>query len=1029
MKFVKMININCMLLAVALLLILPTLYALKIQDINYRDDSQYLVIKIDNPDDSLDANISIIGYFNNGIDTRAEIYDCTIPKNSLYIVRKKILFKNTGEHELFVALHTKNATYIASKNITINYAYDSSVPIHEDTVSDKIDIEGIYFEEYSQYPMPFYDFMYVVVKNNDIIPHYITLSTTALLNGNYISIDNNKIIDTAPPNSLIIKSWSPKVYVPPKSKKSIPIKINFKYAGNYKLNIDAMDDKGNRDSEVYDNIPIECPLNVYNISCQEGINNFCYSNWFDIDINNTVDYDVYGKLNVFLCKKEGDNYIIIDNKTITKYFLSKDLNNGYELPVKLNTSLLDYYKDDFTVFVIYNTGDISSSYQKTFSKPIKINGLNVENYPDNYYFLDRNIYYDVEVNITNNLNEYIYANVSIKDIYNKTYSKEVRLPPKKYEPYTTIKFDGLKINPKDLSHDGNINLKFEITATTPTHEKYYIGKKNETKHISLNPAPPVYVRNYLNREIFVGYPENISFSLRKTVGRTVYARVYITAPKELNNSSTYFKEKYIKIDTMEDVPVNIESLFLKEYDGPIYIHVDTEMGVRESSSTMMVHAKPILQCTDAYLNNYSVYITIRNKTMGYIINEPIVGHASNFTVSLESYIPSVKNIEIWAMGMDERGNLINCSKKKIINIYDNHGKTNLEVLFNDSLEGYLIVYAKTGDAVIPLHYEPIMVTYPISFNLSYDRLNPWANLTLYHNYPVPLDVVAKIEKYPKRIKVYPYEKSTVQFWAGENRTNITVSIDLLNNISTIKHFNKIFYFEPEKELNAPQLQYTVQNNIDNKFKEHNGTEPIIKTETNKTEIKNSEHVENPEFIQTNESSKPHNISKEELELFYNATGITGFKKMLQDLKGLIPLILAGVGLLFVVLLMYEPTRSKILSTIAFIAYKLNINTKNTKSTKELTIPKPPQIHIQSTIFSLGDTVNVKIISESEVEEGELYIISATGNRYKLNISKSENNEYHGEFIIPEDESPGQYFIVYNHTEIPLGMFIVVSMKS
>jgi len=1009
MKFVKMTNIGHIIVAITLLLILSTPSALKIKDINYCDDSQYLVVKIDNPDDSVDANISIIGYLNNNIDTRAEIYKYTLPKNFSCIVRKKMVFKNTGEHEIFIEIHTKNATYTSSKNISINYAYDNSVPIHEDTISDKIDIDGIYFKKYSQYPMPFYDFIYVVVKNNDIIPHYITVLTTASSNGNYIFVDNNKIMNTTPPNGLIIKSWSPKIYLPPKSKKLIPIKINFKYAGDYKLNIDAIDDEGNRDSEIYDNIHIECPLNIYDISCQEGSDNFCYSNWFDINVNNTVDYDVYGTLNVFLCRKEGDNYTILDNKTVTKYFLSKDLDGGYSLPVKLNTSLLNYYDDSFTVFVIYNTGSISSSYQKTFSKPIKINGLNVENYPDNYYFLDRNIYYDVEVNITNNLNKYIYANVSIKDMYNKTYSKEVKLPPKKYEPYTAIRFEGLKIKPQDLSHAGNIKLKFEITATTPTEERYYISRKNETKYISLNPASPVYISDYLNRDTFVGYPENISISLKKTVGRTVYARVYITTPNVLNNSA-HFEEKYIKIDTMEDVPVNIESLFLKEYDGPAYIHVDTYMGVRESSSTMIVHAKPIIYCTDAYLNNYSVYIKISSRTMGYVTNEPIVGHPSNLTVSLKSYIPSVKNIEIWAMGMDENGNLIKCSEKKKIDIHDNYKKTNLEVLFNDSLEGYLVICAKTGDAIIPIHYEPIMATYPINFNLSYDMSNPWANLTLYHNYPVPLDVVAKIGKYPKKIKVYPCKKSTVKFWAGENRTNLTVSIDLLNNISTIKHFNKTFYFKLEKELNDIQLQDNVHN-IDNKSKQQNEIESVSKPEVDKTEIRNSEYAEkNPKFIQSDEGSK-HDISV-----------------LVRDIKNLITLILAGFGLLFVVLLMYEPTRSKILSTIVFIMYKLNINTKNTECRKKSVIPKPPQIYMQNTIFSLGDTVSIKIISESDIKEGDLYITSATGNKYNLNIFKSDDSEYHGEFIIPKDESQGQYFIVYKHTETPLSMFIVVKIK-
>ncbi|CAB3289145.1 conserved protein of unknown function [Methanocaldococcus lauensis] len=1005
-------------------LVVFTVNGLEIKDVEYYDNSQYLIITINNPNNNINANISIVGYINNKIDTKVEMYNYTIPKNSLLFIRKKLVFKEKGEHNISIIIKSNNTIYTFLKKINITYAYDSRVPIYKEMITKNIEIEGLYFEKDPAYPWPFYDFIYVIVKNNDIIPHYVNISLTSSLNGNYYTVDNDKIIKSNPPNSLVIKSWTPSVYIPPKSQKIIPIKVNFYYAGDYKISINVIDDEGHSDKEVYNKISIECPLYIYNVTCEEEYNNFAYSNWFDIEVNNTADYDIYGTLYVFLCKKEGNNYIIIDNKTINSYFLAKGFCEGYSIPIKLNTSVLNPYDKDFVIFVIYKTGTICNSYQKTFKKPITINNLEVKNYPKNYYFVDENIFYDVYINITNNLNKYINANISITDIYNRTYSKEVKLTPKKYKNYNIIKFDGLKINAKDLSHDGKIKLKFTITAITPPYEKYYIIKRNETTELSLIPTPPVYIQDSLNDEIFVGYYQNLSFILKKVVGKTVYARLYITVPDEINNSA-FFEEKYLKIRTMEEIPVNIKAMFLKEYNGPIYIHVDTNMGVRECVVTRIIEAKPIISCEDVYFNNYTVFIKIRNRTQGFVMNQPIVGYPTNVTISLESYVPNLKDIEIWASAMDENGRLINCSKKKKINIYGNHKKINLEILFNDSLEGYLIIYAKTGKATIPIYYKPIMVTYPIKFELKYNSSNSWADLILSHNYQVPLKVVATVNRYSKEITIYPYKETIVPFYVGENRSNISVTIELLDNISSIKKFKKTFYFNKLKMNRYNNISNSLINTtINTKYNENTTNNSLINITKSTRKTSNSTLPPNIE-LNSNNTTKIHNISKEKLELFYNLTGLNTLKKSLFTLKGLLYLVVIGIVILLIVLLMNK--HLEISSIILYVLYKIRFTHK--KSKKEICeeLLNPPKVYMSNIVYSLGDTARMEILSEVDVSN-RLYVLSPTNKKYKIELIKVERNKYVGLFKIPEDEIPGQYFIIYDPKNLSIAGFLVIDIK-
>ncbi|ACV23937.1 hypothetical protein [Methanocaldococcus fervens] len=973
-----------------------TVGGLEIKDIEYYENSQNLVITLNNPNSDINANISIIGYMDNKIDTKVEIFNYTIPKNSLLFVRKRMVFNEKGEHTVYVIIKSNNATYSFFKKIDISYAYDNRIPIYEEEVKKNINIEGLYFDKNSVYPFPFYDFIYVIVKNNDVIPHYVNVSLTASLDGEYYATEDGKIIKSNPPNTLVVKSWNPSIYISPKSTKIIPMKVNFNYAGNYKITVNAVDDEGHRDEETYDKILVECPLYIYNITCECEYGNYTYSNWFDIEINNTVDYDVYGTLNVFLCEKKDDNYIILDNKTINKYFLAKGFNGGYSIPVKLNTSALNPYDEDFVVFVAYNTGTIRNVYKKSFKKPVKINGLEVKDYPENYHFIDETIFYDSYVNITNNLDEYIKVNVSIVDIYNKTYSKEVKLAPKKYKNYTIVKFDGLKINAKDLSHDGKIKLRFTITAITPPYEKYYITKKNEIVEVSLIPTPPVYVQNTLNDEVFVGYYQNLSFTLKKVVGRTVYARVYVTVPDEINDSA-FFEEKYLKIGTMEEIPVNIKALFLKEYNGPIYIHVDTDMGVRECVATRIVEAKPIISCEDLYLNNYTVLIKIRNRTEGLTMNEPIVGYPVNVTLSLKSYVPNLKDIEIWASAMDENRRLINCSEKKRINIYGNHRKINLEILLNDSLEGYLIIYAKTGEAIIPLYYRPIMVTYPITFELNYNPSNAWANLTLSHNYQVPLKVVATVDKYSKEITIYPYKDVVVPFYVGKDRKNVSVTIELSNSVSPIKKFEKTFYFG-KLEKNKDYMEK------DDKI--------------NKSKEKSTHNVSLPPDIGTcvGEGTR---TSKNESELSHKVTGIISLKDLIYILVILICSIFIG---LVVISLIYKPTHLKI--TPIFNKLKLKKKYEKEKHVKAL---EPPKVYMFDIIYSFGDVVKMEIFSEGDVDD-TLYVLSPTNKKYKIELEKVGKNKYIGSFKIPENEAPGQYFIVYKPENLAISGFLVVDIK-
>ena len=63
--------------------------------------------------------------------------------------------------------------------------------------------------------------------------------------------------------------------------------------------------------------------------------------------------------------------------------LAKGFSDGYSIPINLNTSALNPYDEDFVIFVVYKTGTICNSYQKSFKKPITINGLEVKNYPKN----------------------------------------------------------------------------------------------------------------------------------------------------------------------------------------------------------------------------------------------------------------------------------------------------------------------------------------------------------------------------------------------------------------------------------------------------------------------------------------------------------------------------------------------------------------------------------------------------------------------------------------------------------------------
>jgi len=619
-----------------------------------------------------------------------------------------------------------------------------------------------------------------------------------------------------------------------------------------------------------------------------------------------------------------------------------------------------------------------------------------------------------------------------------------------------IKFSGLKINAKDLSHDGKIKLKFIVTAITPPYEKYYIIKKNISINLSLIPTPPVYLCSNLNDEIFVGYPQNLSFSLKKVVGRCVETRVYITVPDDIKKY-TYFEEKYLKIGTMEEIPVNIKTLFLKEYNGPIYIHVATNMGVRECVVTRIIKSRPIIACEDVYLHNYTVFIKIRNRTQGFVKYEPIVGYPVNVTVSLKSAVPDLKDIEIWASAMDENGRLINCSKKKTIDIYGNYRKVNLEILFNDSLEGYLIIYAKTGEAVIPLYYKPIMVTYPVVFGLEYNPSDPWANLTLSHNYQVPIKVNATIGKYSKIITIYPYKETKVPFYVGKDRNNITVSIELLNNISTIKKFKKTFYFKKLNKIKTSINETVVTNiiNITNETKIYNQTEKgkmTNKTRKETNEIKNN--ITLPPNIKTevNRTSKYDftNLSKD-LEIVYALIKITGFDEylpfnienlnkifikekispypyLLNLIKDLIILFVIGLIITIIGLLMYEPTRPKVISIIASILYKLKIKEKPKPKKKEtIKLPKPPKIYISDVIYSLGDTVRIEISSEIDIGNN-LYILSPTNKKYKIELIKTGKNKYLGLFKIPENEVPGQYFIIYKPENLSIGGFLVVDIK-
>ncbi len=1038
MKFIKITYIVCS-IVVFLLCIHPST-ALKIDDVLYNSNSQDILIKINNPDNySINANMSIYGYYGNNIDTTLELYNYTIPSDSYYIIQKKMIFNNLGNHTIFITVHTHNFTYTYYKDIFVNYSYNSNIHLSRDTVSKKIELDGIYFESASKYPVPFYNFMYVVVTNKDYVPHYINLTVSASLENRHMVVDNNKIVFESS-KAPFIKAWSPKIYVSPRSKCVIPLKINFKYEGNYTLSITATDNNGDKVSESYNHIYVENPLTVYDIRCQRGTNGYCYSNWFNICLNNTAYYDVYGTLNIFLCKKEGNYYKIYDNKTINKYFLSKYCSDGYNIPIKLNTNLLNNYSNNFTIVVIYKTGNISAYFKKVFSKPVKINSIKVVDYPTNYYFLDNDIFYNVKVNVTNLVNEDICTNITITDIYNHSYSKEIELLPNMYEKNKIITFKGLRINSENLSHEGSINLKFKVFAITPSNSGYYISEKNESENININPSPPVYVGGYLCSNLYAGYPGNISFLLKKAVGRTVYSRVYITAP-DLNNSA-YFEEKYVKISTMKPVPVTINSLFLKEYNGPVYIHVKTYMGVRESISTMIVNVQPILECTRAYLNNYSVHTTISNRTLGYLCNEPIVGYPSNFTVYLKSKVPNIKNIKIWAVGLDEYGNTIKCSDKKTINIYGYYKKLNIKLLFNKSFEGYIVLYAKTGDAVIPLYYRPVMVDYPIVFNLTYNKNSSWANLTLCHNYPIPIDVIAKVCNCSKKITIYPYGKTTAKFWVGKNKSSILVNIKLLKNISPVMQFNRTFYFNGSnknishilynKSIN-PNIYKNMQNStktneiIHNKFIHNNGN---LHANSKKNASNNYPYTSS---INSNSTNNSRYSSKVNRNLFDDITGITGFKNLFHNLWGILSFTVVAIILLVVILLIHEPSRSKISSAMAFLMHKLGKKSKTGKigSIKNKK-PKdiiPPQTYIQGTIFSLGDVVNVKLVSKQEIQTGDLYIVSPDGNRYSLNIEKLNNNEYMGTFKIPENEKPGQYFIMYENGDIPIGMFIVIKTKS
>ncbi|ADC69048.1 conserved hypothetical protein [Methanocaldococcus sp. FS406-22] len=1042
-------KLKFIILLFALCLAIFTVNGLEIKDVDYYDSSQYLVITVSNPDNNINANISIIGYINNKIDTQICLYNYTIPKESIYFISKKVIFKEKGMHIIQILIKdSKGNVYVFSKKINITWAYNSKVPVYpEEIPTPIIEIEGISFGISPTYnELPFYDIMYVTVRNNDIIPHYVNVYVSGSVIGKEYAVQNDKIVEINYQNNSALISWSPHVYVPPKSKVVVPLKVNFEYSGEYKIIVKATDENNNHIEKTIENtspelvsltnntdvkiykINIQNPLDVYDIECENGYEDYCYSNWFDIKVNNTVDYDVYGTLRIFLCEKEGNYYKIFDNVTISKYFLGRGLGEGYVIPIKLDTSKLNPYNKNFVVFVLYNTGGFKSYFYKTFKKPITINGLEVKNYPKHYYFVDENIYYDVYVNITNNLSKRIYANISITDIYNKTYSMEVKLN----RSYNIVKFRGLKINAKELSHNGKIRLKFIITAITPPYEKYYIIKKNETPELSLIPTPPVCVQDNLNDEIFAGYYQNISFVLKKLVGKTVYARVYITVPKEIKNSA-FFDEKYLKIGTMKEIPVNIKTIFLKEYNGPIYIHVDTEGGVRECVVTRIIKVRPIVSCYDVYLNNYSVYIKIRNRTQGFVSNEPIVGYPVNVTVYLKSAVPNLKGIEIWAVAMDKNGKLINCSKKKKINIYGTYKKVNISVLFNDSLEGYLIIYAKTGEVVIPLYYEPILVTYPVKFNLKYNVSYPWAKLILSHNYPVPIKVTATVGKFSKNITIYPFKEETVPFYVGKNRDNITVSIEVLNNISTIKKFKKTFYFRKYAFINisnnSANNETIIKNiiktlNITNASKSENSTTQIQKNKTNRT--KNT-ITPPPNIVTENTSPKKYNISKEEWELFCNITGITALKEFIFTLKGLLYLILIGLIIIAIVSLIYEPTRSKILSIIAFILYKLKGTHEKHEKPETIKLPEPPRVYVFDVIYLLGDTVKMEIYSEVDVSK-DVYILSPTNKKYRIEIIKTEKNKYLGIFKIPENEVPGQYFIVYKPENLSIGGFLVVDIK-
>ncbi|NPA62019.1 MAG: hypothetical protein GXN95_00500 [Methanococci archaeon] len=1038
-------------LIICTLLFLLALFStngLEIKDIEYSDSSQYLIVTVSNPTKEINSNISIYGYINGTLDTHVEMINYTIPEYSLMFIRKKMIFNEKGLHTVVVVIKTKNMTYTFYKKLNITYAYNSRVPAPKEYVSKKIEIEGVSFE-ICPYPYPpFYDFVDVCIRNNDYIPHYVNISFSASLQGPYYIIKDNKIIKSSvPSNATVITSWTPDIYVPPKSKIVIPIKVNFYYSGDYEITVKAVSDdhysstasiknesvilKSITGDEVkFYNVKISCPILPYNITCEDGYDDYAHSNWFDVKLYNTVDYDVYGTVEVFLCKKEGKDLIILDNKTINKYFVAGDLNEGYTIPVKLNTSAIDPYDTDFEIFILCKTGNMQTFYNKTFKKPITINNLNITNYPQHYYFVDDTIFYDVYVNITNNMNKKIYANISITDIYNRTYSQEVELN----RSYNLIKFKGLKIDAKDLSHEGRIKLNFTIAAITPPYTKYYTIKSNKSIDLSLIPTPPVYVCSDLNDEIYVGYYQNLSFSVKKVVGRNVEARVFITVPKEIKNY-TFFEEKYVNIKTMKEVPVNIETLFLKEYNGPIYIHVDTNMGVRECVVARIVNAKSIVSCDDVEINNYTVFIKIRNWTQGFVKNEPIVGYPVNITVFLKSEVPNLKNVKIWAAAMNEKGELINCSEVKTVNIYGTYKKVKLRVLFNDSLEGYLVIFAKTGKAIIPLYYKPIMVTYPIIFNVEYNPLDPWANLTLSHNYQVPIKINASIDGYSKIITIYPYKETKVPFYVGKNRNNITVKISLLENISSIKNFQKTFYFLTSKEskiyytkneslINESFQNITQLNNITKKNESNITTHipPVIKNES----------VSNftiPPNIQTESSTqKYNNISKKELELFYNITGITAFKNfVLSNLRNMILLLITAIIVTVIALLLYEPTRPKIISLIATILYKLKLRERKESKEKIGKLPKPPKIYIREVIYSLGDVVTIELYSDWNFGEC-LYILSPSNKKYRIKLQKLDDKRYIGVFKIPENEKTGQYYVIYEPENLPLAGFLVIGIK-